>query len=229
MKKILNPDEYIGKKLGKLTMLSYIGIRYNKVKYIKVKCDCGKEFDTTLTKFINNKVTQCKDCAKESRKTHGLSNTRLYHVWEHMKYRCNNPKCANFINYGGRGIKICEEWNKSSSSFIKWALSNGYKNDLTLDRIDNNGNYEPNNCRWATYEQQSVNQRKSKRNSSGYVGIGFRKDTKKWTSFIHVHKKRIILGCFNTQKEALEIRNKYIKNNNLEHHIQKYMGEIGIK
>lgn len=82
---------------------------------------------------------------------------RLYAVWNSMKQRCNNHKSQKYKIYGARGIKVCNEWNESYDSFRKWALDNGYKEGLTLDRINVDGNYEPNNCRWVTYEVQNSN------------------------------------------------------------------------
>lgn len=104
-------------------------------------------------------------------KTHGLSgkNKRLYKIWKEMRYRCNNPKNKSYYRYGGRGIKVCDEWNQSFVTFYEWAMSHGYiediadsgRNRLSIDRIDNNGDYSPDNCRWADDYVQSHNKRDS--------------------------------------------------------------------
>ena len=90
-----------------------------------------------------------------------MRNKRLYGIWSGMKTRCANPKNPGYKNYGGRGIAVCEEWRECFRVFQSWALENGYDENLSIDRINNNGNYEPSNCRWATHQQQAENKRQS--------------------------------------------------------------------
>ena len=88
---------------------------------------------------------------------HGMSHSRLHHIWNAMTQRCSNPKAISYKYYGGKGITVCDEWKSSFKSFYEWAMANGYADNLSIDRIDSNGNYEPSNCRWTTNKEQQNN------------------------------------------------------------------------
>lgn len=133
-----------------------------------VQCDCGsKPFEIN---GINLKYGRTKSCGclrreqliarnKEIKVTHGLVGTRIYNIWRGMIRRCYFPGLKAYANYGGRGIKVCDEWKDSVATFYEWAINNGYQDNLTIDRINNDGNYEPSNCRWTTYKIQGNNTR----------------------------------------------------------------------
>lgn len=157
-----NYVDLTGKKFGKLTVLERLPNQKGHVIY-KCVCECGKYRNAKAEDLKNGSVTDCKKYKLEH---HGLYKSRLYYVWHNMKDRCYNPNSTSYKNYGGRGIKVCDEWRNSFKSFHAWAYSNGYdetapRGQCTLDRIDNDGNYEPSNCRFADAKTQANNQRKN--------------------------------------------------------------------
>lgn len=169
-----------GKKFGKLTAIEPLGLNKHKEMTWRCVCDCGNEHITTsynLRKEVSTQCLQCsfKQCGEKNRKyylTHErpepsnkvinstkypLITKRLRETHINMKTRCYNPNSLSYYRYGGRGIKICDEWKDNFLAFALWALDNGYRDDLTIDRIDNDGDYEPSNCHFVTYTEQANN------------------------------------------------------------------------
>lgn len=149
-----------GEKYGKLTAVCPTNKRTKSGGIVWVfKCDCGKMKEAPSNSVRRGLIKSC-GCL---RAPHNGSNTRLFNIWVDMRQRCNNANVPNFSNYGGRGIFVCQHWNEDFIPFRDWAIKNGYSDKLSIDRIDVNGNYEPNNCRWATTKQQSMNTRKTRK------------------------------------------------------------------
>jgi predicted DNA-binding protein YlxM (UPF0122 family) len=162
-----------GQRFGRLIVLERAKNRAGRVAWL-CHCDCGNKKITT-TKCLRNGTTRSCGCfqldrIKETNTLHNRKPERLYQSWQDMKKRCLNKNSKHYKNYGGRGIIICDEWMHNFIAFRDWALSNGYADNLTLDRIDNNRGYEPNNCKWSTKREQNRN----KRNNVIYNGKSLR-------------------------------------------------------
>lgn len=156
-----NKYNMIGQKFGRLTVINELKERtkYGD-KIYKCLCDCGNYVIAVGTILRRGSKKSCGCLNHEPKyKTHGKHNTRLFKTLNRMKQRCYNKNTPNYKNYGGRGIVVCDEWLNNFMKFYNWAINNGYDDNLTIDRIDVDGNYEPNNCRWITNLEQQNNKR----------------------------------------------------------------------
>lgn len=151
------------------------------------KCDCGKEKIVRSYDLRDGKVKSCgclhAEKVKTNTKTHGKSNTLIYEIWCSMKARCYRTTWKDFLNYGGRGITMCDSWRNDFMSFYEWSMSNGYEEGLSIDRINNDGNYEPSNCRWVTQTRQARN-----KSTNRLITIdGMTKTLSEWCEVYSVH------------------------------------------
>lgn len=163
MKDSKNIKDLTGQRFGQLTVLG-IEDRPGRKTYWICQCDCGNTKTVRSDSLQSGAIRSC-GCLKRSQDkvnltanhSHKMSGTRLYGIWVNMKGRCYNIHDARYHRYGGRGIQVCEEWKNDFSAFCSWSLENGYAEDKTIDRIDNDGDYRPDNCRWTTVKAQCNN------------------------------------------------------------------------
>lgn len=153
----MNKINMIGKKFGKLTVIEEQEERNKRKEIIyKCECECG---NIVYVRGISLRNGSTKSCGCLKGEKHGKYKHRLYSIWKNMKNRCYNEKYYQYKDWGGRGIVVCDEWKHSFEAFYNWAMNNSYRDDLSIDRIDNDGNYKPSNCRWLTTKEQSYNRR----------------------------------------------------------------------
>lgn len=187
-----------GKKFGKWTVLSLAEPIKDKRGYNvhrwNCRCECGVEKCVIGTTLRNGRSSSCgcdvgqrSDTARRLFTTHSESKSRLYKIWAGMRKRCYNKNSSNYSNYGARGITVCAEWNDSYEAFRDWSIENGYADNLSIDRIDVDGNYEPCNCRWVTGDVQANN----RRNTVYYTYEGQTKSLAEWARLLGLSYKAL--------------------------------------
>ena len=205
-------------------LIEDLGMRFmteksnRKYRYGLYECQyCGKEFETNIQSVKRGNTKSC-GCLVGKNTTHGLKSNRFYDTWYGMLQRCTNPNHKAYKDYGARGITVCEEW-LNVSNFVAWCdLTYPSIEDATLDRIDNDKGYSPENCTWSDKTTQAINQRMQKNNKSGYVGVTYhKKGIAKWHSSIGINHKVIHIGSFIMKEEAVLARDNYIIENGLPH------------
>lgn len=206
-----------GERFGELTVLRREPTRFSdkgrRTMWL-CKCDCGNI--TVVDSASLRRKHGTRTCGQHQSKsnvlahtTHGLSKTGIYKKWHGIKNRCGNRSSPDYERYGGRGITVCDEWKNDFQAFYDWAMANGYSDDLTIDRIDNNGNYEPSNCRWVGREVQVNNTR-----SNHYLELNGRVQTMaEWCRELGINKStlrtRVVkLGWSDEKALTTPIRNK---------------------
>ena len=187
----------------------------HKARYGLYKCFCGNEFKTQIQSIKSGATSSCgcyrKKKIHERSKTHGLRKHRIYFVWNDMIQRCNNKNSKPYKDYGARGITVCERW-LNIKNFIE-DMYPTYEEGLSIDRKNNDGNYEPNNCRWIANHEQQYNKREiTKANTSGIKNISFCKRTKKWrVSIVRYNLK--INKFFKLLEDAIKCKEDFLRDN----------------
>jgi hypothetical protein len=176
-------------KRGRLTIIKEnLQKKENGIRYVDVLCDCGIQKTIRLSNYKHGNTWSCGclniENVKISNTKHSQSRDYLYKRWDNIKKRCFYKKGKDYLKYGAKGITMCDEWKNDYTKFRDWALANGYKPELQIDRINNNGNYQPNNCRWVTTRQNINN-----RSNTIYLVYNGKKDSlMNWARFLKVNK-----------------------------------------
>lgn len=181
-----------GQRFGRLTVIRFVEVK-DRQAFFECVCDCGNHTIVSGHSLRRGHTKSCGCLWKEylhtskcHNRTHNMKNTRIYNIWQHMKARCRRVTCKSYADYGERGITYCKEW-EHFEPFYEWAMANGYNDELTIDRIDVNGIYEPSNCRWVTRAVQNRN----KRNTKYFTIDGETKSIAEWADIYGVSVNRV--------------------------------------
>ena len=182
----MRPLDLTGQRFGRLTAIERIGSTERGSALWRCKCDCGNEKAVSAAILRSGNIKSCgcfrSEYMSATRSSHRMTGTRIYKTWLGVKSRCYRKGDKEYANYGGRGIKVCEEWH-TFEPFYEWAMNSGYADGLTIDRINVNGDYTPENCRWATRKEQSNNKRTCRM-------ITYNGETKNLTQWAEMYEMR---------------------------------------
>lgn len=215
-------------KFGRWQAVSRELTSYGKEGWLCI-CECGTRRVVDKYSLLrgNSKSCGCLNREQSLKRftKHGQSDHPLNSVWSAMVGRCHREKHKMFGYYGARGISVCDEWRVDFTKFLDWSLANGWKTGLEIDRVDNDGNYEPSNCRFVDRSTNVNNRRRTAKTKTGYTGVVFSR-VGNFATYISSNRPDVgqsrHLGTYHTLKEAVESRNKFIIDNNLPHQIQEY-------
>ena len=209
-----------GQKVGKWAVIRYLGAIHpgQTTTYYLCRCECGVERPVNSSALRRGKSISCgcyqREVARNRWTIHGLNDHPLRSHYHAMKSRCYDTRNMGYPNYGGRGVKICQEWLDSYPAFVEWALNSGWAEGLTIDRIDVNGDYSPDNCRWITRAEQSHNTRRNK----FYTYQGQTKTLTQWSRDLKIPYERLrgrLRKCGCTFEEAVKMEEAYVSHHDL--------------
>lgn len=197
----------IGKRYGRLIVIGRAeNDKYGQARW-KCKCDCGNYTIVTGYRLRSGNTVSCCCYQTEriiiSKTKHSMYGTRIYHIWADMIQRCSNKKNPKYKNYGAKGISVCDAWRNDFKKFYEWSINHGYSDELTIDRIDVNGNYESGNCRWANYITQENN-----KTTNHFIEInGENKTISEWSKIYNINPSLISNRIFRgwSEKNAVTI------------------------
>ena len=207
----LDVENLAGEVFGHLVVLK-LNNKHRRGSSWLCQCDCGKEIILYTSRLIglkNRKPDKSCGCKNKRQNRKTKEYPRVYRIWKNMVSRCHNPTQTGYERYGGKGIRVCDEWRYSFQTFLEWALDNGYSDVLTIDRIESMNPYGPSNCRWSDYFTQEANRGMHKDNTTGHKGVAPLNG--KFRAYLTRMKRNKHLGTFDTIEEAAGAREKALR------------------
>ena len=230
MKPLLQ-DEYKMKIIQDLGRVPNTDGTKNNRRAIFECSSCGKHIECDPRSSAIKAQTECLSCSNSHNNVkHGDARSRLYKIHQEMHNRCYNPNKQFSEYYMGKGIKVCEEWFRNYDAFKEWSMANGYSEELSIDRVNGDKDYSPDNCRWATKAVQTRNTKLLRTdNKSGYRGVSLYKDKVRYRARISVDNKEVNLGTYQTPLEAAKAYDRYVLENSLEHTLNNVLSHEELK